>query len=85
MALRRGLGWVLGAVMVAEAALFLARRWAPGPQSTEGIPPIGNTQAIGQLLYSRYLFPFEITSMVLLAAMVGVIVIARGRNKERAE
>jgi len=81
LALRRGLGWVLGAVLLAEAVLFLARRWAPGPMSFEGIPPIGNTQALGQLLYSRYLFPFEITSMVLLAAMVGVIVIARGRSR----
>jgi NADH-quinone oxidoreductase subunit J len=43
----------------------------------------GNTQAVGEALYTRYLFPFEITSMVLLVAMVGVIVIARGRGAAR--
>jgi NADH-quinone oxidoreductase subunit J len=51
-----------------------------------GVPVMlqGNTQAVGQALYTRYLFPFEITSMVLLVAMVGVIVIARGRGAARA-
>ena len=45
----------------------------------------GNVAAIGKVLYSRYLFPFEITSILLLVAMVGVIVIARGRAKHPEE
>jgi NADH-quinone oxidoreductase subunit J len=83
-ALRRGLGWILGAVLLAEGVALVARRWRPGPMS--GVPVMlqGNTQAVGQALYTRYLFPFEITSMVLLVAMVGVIVIARGRGAARA-
>jgi NADH-quinone oxidoreductase subunit J len=52
----------------------------PLPAPSEA-PAVGNTQAIGALLYSRYLFPFEITSMVLLVAMVGVVVIAKGRAR----
>jgi NADH-quinone oxidoreductase subunit J len=80
IAVRRGLGWILGAVMLTEAALFVSKRWAIGPESPPEIMPVaGNTQAIGQLLYSRYLFPFEITSMVLLVAMVGAIVISKSR------
>ena len=83
-ALRRGLGWILGAVVLAEGVAVVARGWQPGPMS--GVPAVlqGNTQAVGQALYTRYLFPFEITSMVLLVAMVGVIVIARGRGAARA-
>jgi len=81
IAVRRGLGWVLGAVLVVESVLLFSRGWGPGPLAAEGpMPPPGNAQAIGLLLYSRYLFPFEITSMVLLVAMVGAIVIARGRS-----
>jgi NADH-quinone oxidoreductase subunit J len=80
IAVRRGVGWLLGAVVAAEAAMLFARRWASGPVSTEPMR-VGNTQAIGQVLYTRYLFPFEITSMVLLVAMVGVIVIAKGRRQ----
>jgi NADH-quinone oxidoreductase subunit J len=77
IALRRGLGWVL----VAEGAMLLARGLALGPETPQSPPPPGgNTRAIGLLLYSRYLFPFEITSLVLLVAMVGAIVITRGRT-----
>jgi len=81
IALRRGLGWLIGAVLAAEAAVLFAQRWAPGPMATEGAPAAaGNTQAVGLALYSRYLFPFEITSMILLVAMVGVIVAGKARR-----
>ncbi len=52
------------------------------PATTSTLPPgtHGNAHDIGVALYSRYLFPFEITSMVLLVAMVGAIVITRGRR-----
>jgi NADH-quinone oxidoreductase subunit J len=82
IALRRGLGWVMGAVIGAEAFWLFARRWAPGPVTPElpGVT-VDNTRAIGRLLYTDYLFPFEITSLILLVAMVGVIVMARGRGR----
>jgi len=38
---------------------------------------IGTVEAIGKSMYTEYLFPFEITSMLLLAAIVGVIVLAK--------
>ncbi|HYM79886.1 MAG TPA: NADH-quinone oxidoreductase subunit J [Candidatus Limnocylindria bacterium] len=81
-ALRRGAGWLLGALLLAEAALLVGRRWSGGPvtQTAEALPAIGNTQALGQVLYTRYLFPFEITSIVLLVAMIGAVVIAQGRG-----
>ena len=80
-AVRRGAGWLAGGVLAAEAAMLFARRWAVGPVATEGAPAAaGNTQAVGLALYSRYLFPFEITSMILLVAMVGVIVAGKGRR-----
>jgi NADH-quinone oxidoreductase subunit J len=85
LVLRRGLGWLLGAVLVAEGVLLLSRRLVPGPAIPPALPgdaaaSLGNTQQVGLLLYSRYLFPFEITSIILLVAMIGVVVIARGRT-----
>ncbi len=44
--------------------------------STEMIAP-DNTLAIGQTLFSTYLFPFEVASLVLLVAMIGAIVLAK--------
>lgn len=81
IAVRRGLGWIVAAVLAAEAIVFVARGWAPGPASTAPPPTVGNSQAIGELLFTRYLFPFEITSMVLLVAMVGAIVISKSRRR----
>ena len=81
--LRRGLGWIAGAVLLAEGFVLFARPWAAGPLAPERmLPAMGNTQMLGRELYSRYLFPFEITSMVLLVAMVGAIVISKPRGIE---
>ena len=38
---------------------------------------IGNTEQVGWLLYTSYLIPFEIASMLLLVAMIGAIVLAK--------
>ena len=37
----------------------------------------GNTEQVGWLLYTSYLIPFEIASMLLLVAMIGAIVLAK--------
>lgn len=46
----------------------------PGPR--DGVAA-DNTLAIGQTLFSTYLFPFEVASLVLLVAMIGAIVLAK--------
>ncbi|HEV2984405.1 MAG TPA: NADH-quinone oxidoreductase subunit J [Vicinamibacterales bacterium] len=38
---------------------------------------VGNTERVGWLLYTSYLIPFEIASMLLLVAMIGAIVLAK--------
>jgi len=43
------------------------------------------TGAIGEALLTRYLLPFEVASVVLLAALVGAVVIARGVRWRREE
>jgi NADH-quinone oxidoreductase subunit J len=71
--------WALpagGLLFVLVGALLLLSRAAPAPAR----PPVaGNVETIGRLLFTDYLFPFELTSVVLLAAMVGVLLLARRR------
>ena len=40
-------------------------------------PGFGSPASVGRLLFSEYLIPFEVTSLLLLAAMVGAIVLTR--------
>jgi len=52
---------------------------SPGPvpaESTGGVTG-GNTLAIGETLFSTYLFPFEVASLILLVAMIGAIILAK--------
>lgn len=85
IAVRRGIGWLAGAGLLLAGATLLRRGWALGPTTIPDDAPQGNVMEIGKLLYSRYLFPFEITSVLLLVAMIGVIVIARGRARNKPE
>ncbi|EKN66577.1 NADH:ubiquinone oxidoreductase subunit J [Neobacillus bataviensis LMG 21833] len=41
-----------------------------------------NTMQIGEALYSKYIIPFELTSVLLLAALVGSIILAKTEKKE---
>ena len=41
-----------------------------------------NTLQIGTLLYSKYIIPFELTSVILLVALVGAIILAKKDEKE---
>jgi NADH-quinone oxidoreductase subunit J len=47
-------------------------------------PPIGNTQALGNILYTDYIFLFQAAGLVLLVAMIGAIVLTlRDRKTSR--
>jgi NADH-quinone oxidoreductase subunit J len=53
----------------------------PGKYSIEVIKKETQVKALGKLLYTSYLFPFEIASLILLVAIVGAIVLAKRRLK----
>jgi NADH-quinone oxidoreductase subunit J len=67
----------VGAGLLVELALILG--WRGGRAAAPAGPAPGGVEAIGRLLFTDYLFPFELTSVLLLAAMVGVLVLARRR------
>jgi len=74
-------GAVVGAIFLAELILVVGT-WtvAPGiPQAiTAPIPPpaeITNTEALGLVLYTRFVYFFQTAGLVLLLAMVGAIVL----------
>jgi hypothetical protein len=64
---------VLAAVLIAEVAFILFSVTNPAP----ALSNIGLTSSIGTQLFTRYLLPFEITSILLLMAIVGAMTLAR--------
>jgi NADH-quinone oxidoreductase subunit J len=79
---RTALGFGLAGAVLAELVvitLYGSMQPAPVPAAAAGgaIPVTGNTEQVGWLLYTSYLIPFEIASMLLLVAMIGAIVLAK--------
>jgi NADH-quinone oxidoreductase subunit J len=73
------IGMLIGGIFLAEL-LFVVGAWAIGPgvpaAITAPIPAnISNTEAIGLVLYTRYVYFFEAAGMILLVAMIGAIVL----------
>ena len=60
------------------AGTGIARLGTPLP--AVGASSADNVGAIARALFSNYLYPFELTSVLLLAAMVGVLLLARRRT-----
>ncbi len=46
-------------------------------------PDFGGARPVAELLYTKYLFPFELTSILLLVAIVGAVVMARRDEKDK--
>jgi NADH-quinone oxidoreductase subunit J len=88
--LRRGFtqnlpfGILIALILLAEMGIAVSA-WEAGPTlSGRHIPATQtpNIVALGQLLYSRYLFPFEIAGLILLVAMIGAIVLTHRRRDD---
>lgn len=84
---QRPLAYGLAAVLAAETIYLLVTRARPdgailAPDAS--VNAVDNLRALGMTLFSDYLLPFEVTSILLLVAMVGAIVLSRrekGRQK----
>jgi NADH-quinone oxidoreductase subunit J len=76
---RTRLGFVLAGVTLAELLLIASYAYVPGAMSapTASALESNNVEQVGWLLYTDYLIPFEVASMLLLVAMIGAIVLAR--------
>jgi NADH-quinone oxidoreductase subunit J len=74
------IGFALAGVVLAElAGILVAGRVSPqtGPSMELSDLALHNVERIGMLLYTDYLIPFEVASMLLLVAMVGAIILAK--------
>ena len=79
----RVLGWqrplaiILGVILGIETLYVLIAQSQPGALSSSLPAGFGSPASIGQVLFNQYLLPFEITSVLLLVAMIGAIVLSK--------
>ena len=77
------LGVLIGGVLLAELiVIFSAWKFAPEAGATMAVPfepmaqaGLTNTEMLGSVLYTDYIFPFQVSGLILLVAMIGAIVL----------
>lgn len=78
---RSRLGLVVSGVVLAQiiaiAAFSATRATGDAVAASPVLPVTGNVEQVGWLLYTTYLVPFEVASMLLLVAMIGAIILAK--------
>src|SRR4051812_11487173 len=79
----RIVGAAAGVIAVGTiVAIFLQSLVAEKPIHTQPSPTLqGSTNQLGHLLFTQYLLPFEIVSILLLVAMVGVVLLSKKEIK----
>ncbi|MFP4083135.1 MAG: NADH-quinone oxidoreductase subunit J [Candidatus Aminicenantes bacterium] len=70
----------LAVVLIIE--LILAVKGAFSVLETPAPQKVGSPADLGRLLFTEYLYPFEITSILIIAALVGAIVLVKKKEKE---
>jgi NADH-quinone oxidoreductase subunit J len=73
---------VLALLLAAEAVYLLFTRNVATAGIPQPVESFGSPQAIGTALFNEYLLPFEITSVLLVVAMLGAIVLTKTRKGE---
>lgn len=73
-------GCIIGFATLINTAfiVFKSRVALPnGPYSSDVIKQVGHTELIGREMFTTFLLPFEITSILLLVAIVGAVILAK--------
>ncbi len=69
---------LVGALLLELGLIFALPKSQPSPGSLHpDAAAIGTVQQMGRTLFGPFLFPFEITSLLLLAAIVGAVILAK--------
>jgi len=83
---QRPLAGILALILTAESVYILTVRARPDglvTQPAASVNTMDSLRAMATMLFNQYLFPFEVTSILLLVAMVGAIVLTKREKGEQ--
>jgi len=79
------IGAFVAIVMILEMAIILGNK-VLGPEQMPAPERVAqdfsNTQALGQVMYTQYIYPFEIAALILLVAIVAAIALTMRKHKQ---
>ena len=75
----RGAGTIVSAFLLVHLLRLLKISGLP---STAAAPPQGTVESIGRLLFTTYLLPFELTSFLILAAIIAAVTLAKQQSEK---
>jgi NADH-quinone oxidoreductase subunit J len=87
---QRPIALALGALVLVEILLLAGHTWATGAPTASGVPISGggdlgnNIQRVARVLFTEFLWPFQLTAVLLVIAVVGSVALAR-RSGQPAE
>ena len=80
---QRPIAVALGALVLVEILLLAGHSWATGAETASGVPITGggdfgnNIQRVARVLFTDFLWPFQLTAVLLVIAVVGSVVLAK--------
>jgi NADH-quinone oxidoreductase subunit J len=80
--LQKVIGFVLGFALMGELIVAMTGLTKLPPPATPDFFAYGKAEPVGHQLMTDYVFPFEMISLILLAALMGALVIAKRRKAE---
>jgi len=76
---QRWVAVLLACALAVELMLVVVNRVGGAAGASSRPADFGSVETVGQLLFTKYLLPFEATSMLLMAAILGAVVLAKRR------
>ncbi len=77
---QRTLAVWLGLIALVEIGLFVVARWGNLAPIGDHAADYASPKAVGTLLFTQYALPFEITSVILLVAVIGAVVLTHNEE-----
>jgi NADH-quinone oxidoreductase subunit J len=74
---QRPLAISLGVILLVETFYIILTRTGASTVFPSAASQFGGPEAVGEILFDQYLLPFEVTSVLLLVAMIGAIVLTK--------
>ena len=78
--IQRPVAIILGLILLAEITATVVLSWGPLVSLPEPPPHYASPADIGKLLFTEYALPFEVTSIILLVAVIGAVVLTRSET-----